>query len=273
MNSSTKSRVAFTLIELLVVIAIIGILAALLLPALSRAKERARTTVCLNNLKQLQLTWFLYATDHDDQVPLNLVNEFDHILDVTNKSWVQGFLDHAGTNTDNTNVALLVDAKYALFAPYIQNPALYKCPSDRSSVNIRGTDYPRVRSYGMNWTVGWPPYFAPGWRHYLKVADITAPPPAKLFVMIDVHPDYLIDPHFHAVLLPDLAMDLPSSSHNGTAPLTFADGHGELQRWRDARTKPRFRNVTYPTILTRMTGNPDLSWIQERFSAWDSQQW
>src|SRR5260221_11410991 len=67
-----RQRAAFTLIELLVVIAIIGVLAALLLSALSQAKSRAQTTVCLNNLKQLQLAWPMYADESEDQLPYNI---------------------------------------------------------------------------------------------------------------------------------------------------------------------------------------------------------
>src|SRR5438309_8242968 len=88
MKSLRKAQLAFTLIELLVVIAIIAILAALLLPALSRAKERARATLCLNNLKQLQTTWFIYATDHDDRVVINPVTDLPPRPEQTNKSWI-----------------------------------------------------------------------------------------------------------------------------------------------------------------------------------------
>jgi len=69
MNRLNRSMAAFTLIELLVVIAILGILASLLLPALARSKEKARNTQCLNNLHQLGAAIYLYADDHNHQLP------------------------------------------------------------------------------------------------------------------------------------------------------------------------------------------------------------
>src|SRR5262249_49532629 len=130
------ARRAFTLIELLIVIAVIAILAALLLPALTRAKQKAQGVYCLNNVKQFIAATHLYGGDSEDKLPPNGDDDFDGIF------WVDGDMSYW---MGATNVNYLTDSRYSKLAPYVARAAgLYKCPADKSAVRYQNVSYPRV---------------------------------------------------------------------------------------------------------------------------------
>ena len=267
----------FTLVELLVVIAIIAILAALLFPALSKAKARAEATFCLNNTRQLVFAWQIYADDHNGRLAYNLGgNGVRGIAPGTNVNWVNNIMDwSAGPGSDNTNTATITESG---LGPYTKSVAIYKCPSDHalSATQSQAGWSARIRSYSMNAMVGDAGEVSssginqnnPGYVQFFEISTI--PKPTGIFVFLDEHPDSINDGYFLNKWAPGGEhswIDLPASYHNGGSSLAFADGHSEIHRWVYAQTKapPQPDSIILPMDITNEQYE-DLYWLLGRMS-------
>jgi prepilin-type processing-associated H-X9-DG protein len=266
--SKRSSSGAFTLIELVVVMSIIVALAAMMLPALTKARQKAQGISCMNNSRQLALAWLMYADDNAGVLVENRHgNEARNAKNPNN--WISGWMDWS-SSSDNTNMVFLNDPAYAKLALYSKRTAkLYKCPADQSkSQNNPG---PRVRSISMNAALGdgnkvnfgnWSPtfYFAK------KLAELTRPVPSMAWVLVDEHPDSINDGCFfvnpHAVGSLASWKDLPASYHNGAAGFAFADGHSEIKRWQDAPTKRPVNWGDFPGLAC--PNSSDYTWVADR---------
>ena len=250
LNLDGRGGGGFTLIELLVVIAIIAILAAMLLPVLSKAKIKALGIGCLNNTKQITLAWIMYAHDNDDK----LLNSF---------YWTSGDMRFL---PDATN--LLIFKTNTLSAYLGGTASVYKCPGDTHTVPNYPNEIP-VRSYSMNGFIGYN-FWEPAFTAYIKMSGMTRPGPVNTFVILDECSG--INDGFFATHMegydpknPSLYNfgDVPATYHNIAGSFSFADGHSEIHRWLDGRTINVSKKIPVP-LSTSLPNDQDVDWLMAK---------
>ena len=255
------ARQAFTLVELLVVIAIIAILAGMLLPALSRAKEAGRETFCRNNEKNLILAWILYYGDNRDKI----VGAHDHGRKagdwVGRKQKENGQLVGSGGSVEDAIRGL----KDGLLWDYLEDPKVYHCLSDRRNsplISKKVNQGKAWRSYAIPCSMNGPPYNP---EAIVKFSQLRTP--STKYVFLEEETD-VGGSNWGGWLLPypftDAWWDPIAIRHGEKNCLAFADGHVELHRWLDEST---FQMSDGQTYGVRDPNGRDLKYMQQGYAA------
>jgi prepilin-type processing-associated H-X9-DG protein len=249
------------------------VLAALLLPALSRSRARAQAVTCMNNTKNLTVAWNLYSGENDYRLAYNLGGDPGrHSFAPTDShNWVNNVLDWELT-PDNTNADFVNKSLLAPFASFSTD--IFRCPADRALSEVqRSAGWSRrARSISMNAMVGDPgpllKYGAnvnnPEYEQFLKESDIQDP--SSIFVFLDEHPDSINDGYFLNTG-DGTWVDLPASYHYGSGSFSFADGHTEIHRWRSESTiRPARPDAAQLPIRLHDDERADYDWVMKHMS-------
>jgi prepilin-type N-terminal cleavage/methylation domain-containing protein len=291
-GKTSRAREGFTLIELLVVIAIIAILAAMLLPALSKAKFKAQGIQCLSNHRQLAIAWRLYAEDNREYITYASDDGSQSVSNPHNlRAWTWTHMDYTQSAY---NYDPAVDLMQRPLWQYSKSVGIYKCPSDHSKVKgADGLMHDRVRTMSMNlYLGGFAPQartgsgddpgtdggiaFAKGYCIYNRLSDLNgalpSPGPSKTWVFLDQREDrinwgnYMTDMTGFYPSAPaayEFDQDMPGFYHHFAAGFSFADGHSEIHRWKDSRTTPALKFDVQDTSKVYTPRNVDVAWLQD----------
>jgi prepilin-type N-terminal cleavage/methylation domain-containing protein/prepilin-type processing-associated H-X9-DG protein len=296
MKAATKKS-AFTLTELLVVIGIVAVLAAVLLPAHAKSRDKAQALTCISNNKQLVLGVIMYANDSQGLLPPNGDEDGDGTY------WIIGDMQ---SPQDSRDRSYLTNSAGNKLAPYTgSNMDIYRCPADRTGYSFPGVVYLRSRSYSMSYAVGtvgganssvipngapsvglWldgpPSTVSPAsdhWNTYGQIATIAAPGPANVWIFAD-EDEYSIRIGSFGVCMnspsvngqPTSWVNWPSTRHGYSASFSFLDGHAEVHQWLDSRTR-NINHVKGPNSwgtaanIVAQPNNPDIEWLQSHTTA------
>jgi prepilin-type N-terminal cleavage/methylation domain-containing protein/prepilin-type processing-associated H-X9-DG protein len=254
----------FTLIELLVVIAIIAILAALLLPALAKAKLKGQNITCLSNIKQLTTAWVMYADDYNGIMVPNW------LLDT--RAWIDGTIGDVSTPTGATNITAI---KKGLLFPYNPSVGVYSCPAavkgPSTAPNARvvrnyslvgrmgGASDADKAQYGLYTSTEW--VLSSAYPQYKKMTDIQKPSPSQAMTFLDESIETIDDGYFAVNYNSETTtwQNSPSVRHGKSCVFAFADGHTEIWRWRTLNVD---QHLDIPATTAMGSPNPDLVKVQ-----------
>ena len=287
-NQRNKNLEAFTIIELSVILAVMGLMIIIVLPTLARDQAGSANLVCLRNLSRFASAMSMYASDFQDYLPPNP----DDGSTIAGNNWCPGNAGRGGAQEYNSDI--LKDNKRALLANYLgEDVNVYRCVLDLRTGFYQGTNQalkgmrvPSARTVSLNGAVGTNPYKkgktavdAPWldgmhthtvnktWYCYAKTSDFVQPGPGETFTFIEEDTYSINDGHL-GCMAPNpqssyKMIDWPSTLHAMSGPIAFADGHVEMHRWTDSRTKVYKGNVAAAIQM----GNSDLDWLAKHTTA------